>query len=57
MVSVCRTEMLVMFCLLYTDMTLLVLEFRQEDTLGGIHMAKPKLGANCNDDLNFSRVN
>lgn len=57
MVSVSRTEMLVMLCLLYTDMTLLVLEFRQEDTLGGIHMAKPKLGANCNDDLNFSRVN
>lgn len=55
MVSVCRSEMLVM--LLYTDMTLLVLEFRQEDTLGGIHTAKSKLGANCNDDLNFSRVN
>lgn len=49
--------MLVMLCLLYTDMTLLVLEFSQEDTLGGAHTAKPKLDSNCNDDLNFSRVN
>lgn len=55
--SQCGYEMLVMLCLLYTYMTLLVLELRQEDTLGGIHTAKPKLCANCNDDLNFSRVN
>lgn len=53
MVSV---KVLVMLCLLYIDVTLLVLEFKQEDTLGGIHIVKPMLGANCNDDLNFSRV-
>lgn len=57
MVSACRTELLIMLCVLYTDMTLLVLEFSQEDTLGGAHTAKSKLGSNYNDDLNFSRVN
>lgn len=56
-VSVCRTEMLVMLCLAYTDTRLPVLRFRKEDTPGGFLITKPKLSANCNGPLNFSRAN
>lgn len=57
MVLVCRTEMLVMLCLAYTDTTLPVLRFRKEDAHRGFPITKPKLSANCSDPLNFSRVN
>lgn len=49
--------MLVMLYLAYTDTTLPVLRFRKEEAPGGFLVTKPKLSANCNDPLNFSRVN